>query len=169
MVDQFNDNKVKLVTQLIDGFNALYKKTKIDLLLLDRGFFTKAVVKLLVDRKIPFIMPAVKNRAIKPLVEACINMKESITIEYQFGGVDVYLLFIRIEKEILVYMTNTKYSPLKVHMLYKKRWQIETNFREQNQFLTKTTTRNFVARYLLFALGAIVQRMAANEKQKKSV
>ena len=92
MVDQFTNNKVKPITQLIDGFNALYQKTEIELLLLDRGFFTKAVVKLLTEKGIKFIMPAVKNKAIKPTVEACMMLKENVTIEYQFGKVDVYLV-----------------------------------------------------------------------------
>ena len=156
MVDQFMNNKVKLITQLLDGFSAFYEQTKIELLLLDRGFFTKAVVQLLAERKQRFIMPAVRNRAIKPMVEACMMLKENTTIEYRFGKVDVYLVFVRIDDEVLVYMTNTRYSPLQVHLLYKKRWQIETNFREQNQFMFRTTTRNFVVRYLAFAIAGLL-------------
>lgn len=150
------NNKVKLVSQLIDGFNALYKQTKIELLLLDRGFFTKAVVKYLVESKIKFIMPAVKNRQIKYMAEACINMKRSVTLEYTFGEASVYLIFVRIEGEVLVYMTNTKFSPLKVHLLYKRRWQIETNFREQNHFEFKTKTLDFNARYFALILVGLL-------------
>lgn len=156
MVDQFTNNKVKLITQLIDGFKILHEKTKIELLLLDRGFFTKAVVRYLVENKIKFIMPAVKNREIKYIAEGCINIQESVTIEYQFGESNVYLIFVKIDGEVLVYMTNTKFNPLKIYMLYKKRWQIETNFREQNKFLVQTTTRNFVARYLLFSIAGLL-------------
>ena len=155
-VNMLTNNKVRLVGQLIDGFTRLYKKTKIELLLLDRGFFTKAVVQYLVESKIKFIMPAVKNRQIKRLAEACINMKRSITLEYQFGAARVYLIFVKIEGEILVYMTNTKFSPLKVHLLYKKRWQIETNFREQNKFEFKTKTLDFNARYFAFVLAGLL-------------
>lgn len=156
MVDQFTNNKVKLVSQLIDGFNALYKKTEIELLLLDRGFFTKAAVKLFTEKGIKFIMPAVKNREINYLVEACVNIKKNVIIDYQFGNTKVFLVFVRVNNEVLVYMTNAKFNPLKVHLVYKKRWQIETNFREQNQFLLKTTTRNFEARYLAFAIAGLL-------------
>lgn len=83
-------------------------------------------------------------------------LKENVTLEYRFGKASVYLVFVRVDKEVLVYMTNTRFSPLQVHMLYKKRWQIETNFREQNQFLFRTTTRNFVVRYLAFALAGLL-------------
>ena len=155
-VNMLTNNKVKLISQLIDGFNGLYKKTKIELLLLDRGFFAKAVVKYLVEKKIRFIMPAVKNREIKYLVEACMNIKRSAVLEYCFGETKVYLVFVRIENEVLVYMTNTRFNPMKVHLLYKKRWQIETNFREQNNFEFKTCTLDFNARYFAFALAGLL-------------
>ena len=155
-VNMLTNNKTKLIAQLIDGFNAVHKKTKIELLLLDRGFFTKAVVKYLVENKIRFIMPAIKNREIKYLVEGCINMKKSIVLDYKFGETKVFLVFVEVNDEVLVYMTNTKFSPLKVHLLYKKRWQIETNFREQNNFEFKTCTLDFNARYFAFVLAGLL-------------
>lgn len=155
-VNMLTNNKVKLIHQLIDGFNQTYEKTKIELLLLDRGFFSKAVVKYLVENKIEFIMPAVKNREIKFIVEGCLNMKRSIVLDYKFGETRVYLVLIRVDSEVLVYMTNTKFNPLKVHLLYKKRWQIETNFREQNNFEFKTCTLDFNARYFAFVLAGLL-------------
>src|SRR3989344_1093751 len=155
-VNMLTNNKVKLISQLVDGFNQVYTKTKIELLLLDRGFFTKAVVKYLVENKINFIMPAVKNRKIKYLVEACMNVERSVTLEYYFGETKVYLVFVRIDNEILTYMTNTRFNPIKVHLLYKKRWQIETNFREQNNFEFKTKTLDFNARYFAFVLAGLL-------------
>jgi len=155
-VNMLTNNKVKLIHQLIDGFNQTYEKTKIELLRLDRGFFSKAVVKYLVENKIEFIMPAVKNREIKFIVEGCLNMKRSIVLDYKFGETRVYLVLIRVDSEVLVYMTNTKFNPLKVHLLYKKRWQIETNFREQNNFEFKTCTLDFNARYFAFVLAGLL-------------
>ena len=152
----FTNNKVKQIAQLIDGFKAMYKRTEIDLLLVDRGFFTKAVVKYLVENKIRFIMPAQKNKAIKPMAEACMFAKKDITLEYMFGETRVYLIFVKIDGEVLVYMTNTKFNPLRVHLLYKKRWQIETNFREQNYFEFKTCTLDFNARYFAFILAGLL-------------
>ncbi|MEK6850651.1 MAG: transposase [Nanoarchaeota archaeon] len=152
----FTNNKVKQIAQLIDGFKAMYKKTKIELLLVDRGFFAKKVVKYLVENKIRFIMPAKKIGQIKWIAEACMLEKNSITLDYMFGETKVYLVFIKIDDEVLVYMTNTKFNPLKVHLLYKKRWQIETNFREQNKFEFKTQTLDFNARYFDFILAGLL-------------
>ena len=155
-VNMLTNNKVKLISQLIDGFKAIYKKSEIGLLLLDRGFFTKAVVKYLVLNKIKFIMPAVKNREIKYIVEGCFKIKKSLILDYNFGETKVYLVFVRIDGEVLVYMTNTKFNPLKVYLLYKRRWQIETNFREQNNFEFKTCTLDFNARYFAFVLAGLL-------------
>ena len=154
--NMLTNNKVKQISGLIDGFKAMYKKTNIDLLLVDRGFFAKKVVKYLVENKIKFIMPAVKNREIKYLAEACTFLKRSAVLEYIFGETKVYLIFIKIDNEVLVYMTNTKFNALKVHMRYKKRWQIETNFREQNKFEFKIQTLDFNARYFAFILAGLL-------------
>ena len=104
-VNMLTNNKVKLISGLIDGFKKLYKKSEIGLLLLDRGFFTKAVVKYLVENKIKFIMPAIKNREIKYIVEGCFKMKRSLILDYKFGETKVYLVFVRIDGEVLVYIT----------------------------------------------------------------
>ena len=156
MVDQFTNDKVKLMSVLLDGFKRLYPKTTVELLLVDRGFFAKAVVQLLRERKQAFIMPAVKNKRVKKLIEQFVAGEIGARVEYRFGTAEVYLLFLQMEGEVLTYITNTKHRALKAHVLYKKRWQIETNFREQNQFLFRTTTRNFVVRYLAFAIAGLL-------------
>lgn len=154
--NMFTNNKVKQITQLIDGFKAMYKKTEIEMLLLDRGFYAKKVVKYLVENKIRFIMPAKKIGQIKYMAQACLFLKQNVTLEYMFGETKVYLVFVKLDDEVLVYMTNTKFNPLKIHLLYKKRWQIETNFREQNNFEFKTCTLDFNARYFAFVLAGLL-------------
>ena len=155
-VNQFTNNKKKLLKQLLDGFHRLYEKTKIDLLLLDRGFFTKAVIAFLIRNKIPFVMPAVKNKAIKSLAEQFRKGWLPDRIKYEFGKYEINLLFLKVKDDILVYATNTRKSPKGAHTLYRNRWQIETNFREQNNFVFQTKTRNFAVRYLAFALGGLL-------------
>jgi len=154
-VNQFTNNKVKLLTQLLEGFYSLYN-SKIKLLLLDRGFFTKEVIKMLTENKVKFLMPAVRNKAIVKLIKRFEKGELPSKIEYQFGETKVNLLFFRTEEETFVYMTNTRYDSVKAYMLYRKRWQIETNFREQNNFVFRTTTQNFVVRYLAFVLGGLL-------------
>jgi hypothetical protein len=155
-VDQFTNNKVKLIKQIIDGFYTSYKETKIEILLMDRAFFAKNVVDFLIDNNIPFLMPAVKNKAIQPLAEQFRKGWLPEKIKYQFGKYEINLLFIMVKGEVLVYATNTKKTPAGVFRTYRKRWQIETNFREQNNFLLKTQTTDFVMRYFVFALSGLL-------------
>ena len=155
IVNQFTNNKVKLLKQLIGGFYRLYD-SKIELLLIDRGFFTKDVITFLIENKVPFVMPAVKNKAIEPLAEQFRRGWLPERIKYKFGKYEINLLFLKVKDEILVYATNTKKNPIGAHRVYRNRWQIETNFREQNNFLFKTQTKNFVVRYLSFALAGLL-------------
>lgn len=154
-VNQLTNNKEKLLMQLIDGFYSLFD-SKIKLLLLDRGFFKKKVVELLMEMKIPFIMPARKDKAINKLAKQFEEEKIGNKIKYRFGECEVNLLFMKFEENVLVYMTNTRYDFWKAHFLYRKRWQIETNFREQNNFIFKTQTKDFVIRYLAFVIGGLL-------------
>lgn len=155
-VNQFNNNKLSLLNKLFYDFSSLYKDTDIGLLLVDRGFFTKAVIKKLVRKNIPFIMPAIKNKAIEKLVELFKLGKINQRIRYKFGEASVTLAFLKVEDEVYVYVTNTNHTPVKLYLLYTKRWQIETNFREQNKFIFKTKTTNFDVRYLAFTIAGLL-------------
>jgi hypothetical protein len=155
-VNQLTNDKKELITELLEGFCGCYTKTKINLLLLDRGFFTKEVVKLLKEKNIPFIIPAIRNNAIKKLILKFNNGEIKDKIKYDFGDSNANLLFLKTEKDTFVYITNTKESAFNAHLLYKRRWQIETNFREQNNFIFKTNTNDFCVRYLAFVLGGLL-------------
>lgn len=154
-VNQFTNNKVRLLNQLIDGFYRNHS-SKIKLLLIDRGFFTKAVVKFLTENRVKFLMPAIKNKAIVKLVKQFEAGTIKDKIDYTFGETKVKLLFFKKEEETLVYITNTRYDSVRAHMLYRQRWQIETNFREQNNFILRSTTTDFDIRYLAFALAGLL-------------
>lgn len=155
-VDQLTHNKVDLITQLIDGFYAAFPKIGIELLLLDRGFFAKEVVGYLMLQRIKFIMPAVKHKPIKELAKLFEKGKIPEKIKYKFGDYYVNLVFIKFDKEVYVYMTNTNKGSAETAWLYRRRWQIETNFREQNNFLLKTKTTNFTIRYLTFVISGLL-------------
>lgn len=154
-VNQLTNDKVKLLDKILDGFYEKYK-SKIGLVLIDREFFSKKVVEYFCNNNLKFIMPARKDPAIKKLVEEFKYGKIESKIRYKFGGYVVNLIFLKVEDDVYVFMTNTGYSPLKVALLYRKRWQIETNFREQNNFLFKTKTLNFTIRYFAFVLAGLL-------------
>lgn len=155
-VDQFNHDKETLLIKLLGAFSRQFEKTSIKLLLLDKGFYTKKVIKLLIANKIPFIMPVIRDKRIQREIKAFRRGEISNKIKYQFGDSKINLLFLKIEDDVLVYATNTRKNVLSVHILYAKRWQIETNFREQHRFTFKTCTRDFMVRYFVFALAGLL-------------
>jgi IS4 transposase len=57
------------------------------------------------------------------------------------------------KKHMYLFVTNLAYKSQTILHLYNQRWGIETGYRMYNQFLIKTTSRNYVVRlfYFLFA------------------
>lgn len=154
-VNQLTNNKVKLISRIVEGFYENHD-SKIGLIFADREFATKKIVNYFCKNNLKFIMPIAKNSAIKKLMQRFIDGEIKNKVRYKFGEQFVNLLFLKVEDEVYVFITNTKYSPLKAALLYRKRWQVETNFREQNNFLFKTKTLNFAIRYFAFVLAGLL-------------
>jgi hypothetical protein len=155
-INQFNNSTHKVVKDFIDDFKTKHPKSNIKEIFVDRAFFNKKVIQYLVENNVPFVMPAIKDKAISKLVAQFKEEKLKSKIKYKFGEVTITLAFVKVKDEIYVYATNTNYTPVKLMVLYTKRWQIETNFREQNKFSIKTTTTNFKIRYLIFVLAGLL-------------
>lgn len=154
-VNQFNNFKVKLINKILDGFYENYK-SEIGLILVDRGFYSKEIVEYFCSNNLNFIMPAKKDSRIKKLIERFLKGEIESKVRYKFGDSFVNLLFLKVEDKAHVFMTNANFSVLKTAILYRKRWQIETNFREQNNFLFKTKTLDFDVRYFAFVLSGLL-------------
>ena len=158
-VNPFTNNKKLLLNALISNFKATFSKTKIDLVLLDRGFFSKEVVNYFCLNNLDFLMPAVKNKQIKSLISTFLEGKSPSKIKYKFGLNLVNLYFIKNDNDAYVFITNKNTTVSKICKLYKLRWNIETNFREQNNFTFKTKTLNFMIRYFNFVLGGLLMNL----------
>ncbi len=66
---------------------------------------------------------------------------------------DVVVVYDKSKDYKYLFATNLPYKAETVLRLFKNRWGIETSYRMSNQFLVKTTSRNYVVRlfYYLFA------------------
>jgi putative transposase len=53
-----------------------------------------------------------------------------------------------------VFATNTDLKPKRIRKIFRKRWAIETSYRMINQFLPKTTSKNYSIRKLYFYLAS---------------
>ena len=158
-VNPFTNNKKLLINALISRFKAIFSKTKIDLVLLDRGFFSKEVVNYFCLNNLDFLMPAVKNKQIKSLISTFLEGKSPSKIKYKFGLNLVNLYFLKNDDDAYVFISNKNTTISKICKLYKLRWNIETNFREQNNFTFKTKTLNFMIRYFNFVLGGLLMNL----------
>ena len=84
-VNPFTNDKKLLINALISSFRAIFSKTKIDLVLLDRGFFSKEVINYFCLNNLDFLMPAIKNKQIKKLILKFLEGKLPSKIKYKFG------------------------------------------------------------------------------------
>ena len=113
------------------NYQSKYLKPK-DVLVADRGYYSSEVIKLLNEKGIDFVL-RVKSNAFGNLK----NMKSGdiTTID----GVDIRIIrFYSIEggEEYIIVTSLMEENELFFKDVYKKRWHIETNFRELKYGLT---------------------------------
>jgi len=152
----------------------LEKDVKIDILIMDRSFYSIDVINTLNVLKIKFLMPAVKNEKIKRIIEDHHNhlipnmvgytMRKDDGREASFG-----LIIYRKQdakeadpahEQYIIFATNMTYEKAsrlyaQIPEEYKKRWGIETGFRVQNNVKAKTTSTNYTIR-LIYQLLSII-------------
>jgi hypothetical protein len=158
-------DKAKLVDQLLTEAK---QNIKINLVLLDRGFFTKDVVEILDKHQLKFLFPVPKNPLVKKMIRQAHKTKKFYN-QYKFkkGTFSFSVFFIlnpdseekTIWKRYYVFGTNLPVDNHNRYIfaeIYRKRWNIETGYRvKKHEFLAITTSKS--ARYRLFLfLFAIV-------------
>ena len=151
------------------------KGIRIKLLLLDRGFYSVKVIRYLKNKKQAFIMPAIKRgkKADATGGPTCTNklaaLKKSGWHRYTLTSAtdgqvsfDVAVVCKNIKdsnrksmgRDTLIYVTFlVKHRPLSwIRETYRRRFGIESSYRQLHQAKVKTTTRNPVLRFYAIAL-----------------
>ena len=134
-------NKEDIVRILI---KMAMKYVDIELVMLDRGFFSCYVIKELNKMGIDFLMPAVNNRRIE-------KIKKSV-----YGYEMKRSKFNLIAKGERKWATSLNFLPEKMARMYKKRWRIETGYSKKKDFKLRTRTRNPVIRFLFFVIEVLM-------------
>ena len=151
------------------------------LLLLDRGFYSVGVIRYLQAARVPFLMPAIahgrkptaekpasgirafqllkkggwgehtltdakKRRATVPICVYCGNYKGQWKKNGRFAWVYAYWGF-------------RPSSPRWVAETYRKRFGIETSYRQMNEARIKTCTRSPLLRFLFVAIALILRNV----------
>jgi len=146
--------KYKIVKELIEFAQ---KRVNIGIVYLDRGFFQVKVINLLESMGITFLMPAVRNKRVKRIME---ENPAPFVIKYTMGDkrynpATFNLVIVEDSQKIKrVFATNLnvkKKHAKNLFSMYSRRWGIETSYRlQKHQFKAKTTSKNFNLRLFLF-------------------
>ena len=154
---------------------------KIGLLLLDRGFYSVEVIRYLQQARRPFLMPVVCHgrKADHPLGASASNvfkaMKTSGWYTYTLkdgkknkATVSVCVKRARYKnkhgqrkRETWVY-AYWGITPKRVEWVkdtYRRRFGIETSYRQMNQCRIRTTTKKFHVRFLYVAIGLLLRNL----------
>lgn len=175
--------KGDIVSKLLD--DRARRGIRAALTLLDRGFFTVAVMKAFAKRGQLFVMGATRTAAVKRAVDEYIagargaisrctirSKKDS----FEFTLVIVEKIEVNDGKEETVhvlYATNLPDKVLRapgfdIDELYDKRWDIETHYRKLEEVRPRTVSRDHGSRTFFFFMGAVLLNMWAmyNQRQK---
>jgi putative transposase len=143
----------------------------IEAVLLDRGFYSVAVICDIIELGLVFEMPAPRNEKVKCYLALQRGFRFSIdpyTVESKPRSVTVTIVMAQSPRKVrelpdkdplFVFFTNGSISEELIQEKienYDYRWGIETGFRVRDDFLIQTTTRNPVIRYFFFVLAAML-------------
>ena len=160
-----------LVEELI---NEARNNLKINLVLLDRGFYSGNIAERLKSLKVKYIIFAPKNKKNKKFLKETSEFSsrflnhELPTYEIKNPGkVKIKLLIIKdfVDWTNLViydwiFCTNlSNLKALSYVKLYKKRWGIETTYRMFGKLRIITTSINPVVRYFLFLITVLIYNL----------
>jgi hypothetical protein len=154
---------------------------KVGLLLLDRGFYSVEVIRYLQQARRPFLMPLVGHgrKADHPLGPSGSNVFKAMKSSGWFSHT---LQDARKNKAtVLVCVKRTRYknkhgkrksetwvyaywglAPKPVDWVkdtYRRRFGIETSYRQMNQCRIRTTTKKFSVRFLYVAIGLLLRNL----------
>ncbi len=166
-------DKTKLVDRLLTEAKRMH--IRINLVLLDRSFFTQQVVKIMDKHHLRFLFPVIKNKLVKKMI-ADAHKSNNYVHKYKFTKgkkpTASFTIFFMLDpdsserqiwKRYHVYGTNlpvTNNNRYVFAEIYRKRWNIETSFRvEKQEFLAQTSSKSYRFRLFLFLVAVILYNL----------
>lgn len=156
------DEKCKVLEELIT-----YAKSKISVrnVYVDRGFFNVKCIMALEKQKVKWLMPAVRNSAIKKLMKEHNSPKvlDYLMGRKNFNQVKFKLVIVNDQDDIKrVFATNLRVTEDNAKILFReygKRWGIETSYRVKQDFKARTTSKKYVVRFFYFMFSACLYNL----------
>ena len=145
-------------------------KVNIEVLCLDRGFYSNDVFSVLQEENIPHIVPVRKHgQELKKILRGNHSRYARYTRMGTSGpldltlAIDVHYLqgrnkkFGNVNLGYVVYGIDWK--PRRVYLIYKNRFAIESSYRIRNIVRAKTSSRNVAIRYLLTIISFLLKNI----------
>lgn len=150
-------SKRRLVEDIVREIKSI---VDIGFILLDRGFESIEVYRLLNRMKKRWITPVRKNAKIMKIMDECAKngiWNTVYRLQCNREYVDIKLVIYQTKDGDLVgFFTNTSAEPDFVANTYTQRWGIETGYRIKKQFRARTCSTNFTVRLFLFLVSALI-------------
>ena len=148
-------NMVYRLIEIIESFGI-----RIDVLLMDGGFFSTDLINYLNSIHINFIIHAPKYG--KECNGEEIDMEYTTSSHKRRKGEQATFRMVSIYghnrrgRILYVFAANTDAAPKNILKMYRKRWGIETGYRMIRKFLARTTSKRYNVRLLYFYLAIIL-------------
>ena len=146
---------------------------RIGIVLFDRGFSKDSkILKVVEKHGLKYLAPIEKSQRIKRIANFGDGVNPFYHMHYEFGRekAKTNLFFIPNEKHekekwknYHVFCTNVDVAKTNLSFLadlYSKRWNIENFYRDaQSNFMIKTKTEDFIARYFFFLFMSLIYNL----------
>ncbi|MBI2672071.1 transposase [Candidatus Woesearchaeota archaeon] len=164
-------NISKAINFLLELARRLFRS--ISVVLFDRGFYSGKIIQLLENLRVNYLMFIPKNKAINRYLEEMRGFS-SREAEHEIkwnanktmNKIKTKLVLIKnfIGKNNKIYdwcfATNLSFAFANEYIfLYKKRWQIETNFRVEDEAKIKSKSANYMVRYFYFMFSLLLHAL----------
>ncbi|MHA1947686.1 MAG: transposase [Candidatus Hodarchaeales archaeon] len=162
---QLIPKKYSTLKTLQDLLGPLITHERITGLLADGDFYNYDLIEWLLQNKIFFIVRGRVNHGVKPLVQKYqeeLNQKRKfVIVDYQLNKghtrkhILVKLVLYREGRRIfsLVVPPNCQFSGLKIRKLYRRRFMIETYYRQMHRFQMFSCSQHPAVRYIIVLLA----------------
>lgn len=129
---------------------------------LDREFYSIECIRCLKSLNLRYILPAkefskLKSEMKKNLSKGIYCFKYVLKNSKDSIEITVKVAWSKSRNKYIPYVTNTRLSPENVQEVYRRRWGIETCYREVDMdFLAKTTSNKFAIRLIYFWMAVFL-------------
>jgi len=156
------------VAYFLDVIRTLNLKTEV--LCLDRGFYSKKVIKLLQLSKVPHIIPVKRHgKRMIELLEGRGSRFETYTMKdkncpvtFKLAVVTTYSMGRRGKKQALNYgyvVFGINWSSQKIFNVYRTRFAIESSYRMRNRSKPKTCSKSVKLRYFYAIVSMLLKNI----------